>query len=404
MKSVCVIGGGPAGMMAAYAAAAAGHRARLFEKNEKLGKKLYITGKGRCNITNAAPIADFFEHIVSNRNFMYSAFYTFDNTRLLEWLKRRGLPTKTERGGRVFPVSDKSSDVIRTLQKALEDAGAEVSLNTEVQSIRIQDGRCIGVIADGRPVDFDHVIVATGGVSYASTGSTGDGYAFAQAAGHKVVTPRASLVGVNTADDLGGMAGLTLKNVGLTLMCGGKAAYNDMGEMLITHTGVSGPLVLSASAYIRDDAACRLIIDLKPALDEKTLDKRLVREFADKSNADLANVLRGLLPAKMIPFILQRVRMDGGKKAHSVTKEERAALLKTLKALTLDVKAKRPLSEAVITQGGVSVHDIDPSTMRSRLCDGLSFAGEVVDVDGLTGGYNLQIAFSTGYLAGQGVE
>ena len=400
MKNVCVIGGGPAGMMAAYSAAAAGHRVRLFDKNEKLGKKLYITGKGRCNITNAAPIADFFDHIVSNKNFLYSAFYTFDNTQLMDWLAQRGLLVKTERGGRVFPVSDKSSDVIKTLGKALLDAGVLVSLRTEVQRIRIEDGRCVGVVAGGTSFDFDRVIVATGGVSYASTGSTGDGYAFAQAAGHEIITPRASLVGIDTTEDLSGMAGLTLKNVQLQLMRGGKILYSSLGEMLITHTGVSGPLVLSASAYIHEDVAYALVIDLKPALDDKTLDKRLVRDFAEKSNMDFANVLRGLLPAKMIPYIIQRTGIDGGKKAHSVTKDERTALLKTLKALTFGVKRKRALAEAVITQGGVSVKDIDASTMGSRVCEGLSFAGEVIDVDGLTGGYNLQIAFSTGYLAG----
>ena len=404
MKNVCVIGGGPAGMMAAYSAASAGHRVRLFDKNEKLGKKLYITGKGRCNITNAAPIADFFNQIVSNRHFLYSAFYTFDNSQLMDWLAQHGLPTKTERGGRVFPVSDKSSDVIKTLGKALADMGVTVSLRTEIQSLRIENGRCVGVVADGMPLVFDRVIVATGGVSYASTGSTGDGYAFAQAAGHTIIPPQASLVGVETAEDLGDMAGLTLKNVGLKLMSDGKELYDNLGEMLFTHTGVSGPLVLSASAYIHDDVAYELVIDLKPALDGKTLDKRLVRDFAEKSNMDFANAMRGLLPAKLIPYIVQRTLIDGGKKVHSITKEERATVLKMLKALTLGVKRKRPLAEAVITQGGVSVQDIDASTMHSRVCDGLSFAGEVIDVDGLTGGYNLQIAFSTGYLAGACVE
>lgn len=400
MKDVCVIGGGPAGMMAAYTAAVSGHRVRLLEKNEKLGKKLYITGKGRCNLTNAAPIADFFDCIVSNPSFLYSAFYTFDNTQLLEWLAQHGLPTKTERGGRVFPVSDKSSDVIRTIEKAMVGAGVTVLLRTEVQSLFIDNGCCTGVICGGRQMPFDRVIVATGGISYASTGSTGDGYVFAQAAGHKVTAPEASLVGVDLAEDVSTLAGLTLKNVGFRLVCGNKTIYEDMGEMLWTHTGVSGPLVLSASAYMRDGQQYRIVIDLKPALDEHTLDKRLVRDFAENSNKDFANVLGGLLPAKMIPYIIARSGIGADRKSHSVTKEERMVLGRTLKALMVDVRRKRPIQEAVVTRGGICIGEVDPSTMHSKQCDGLSFAGEVLDVDGLTGGYNLQIAFSTGYLAG----
>ena len=251
MKNICVVGGGPAGMMAAYAAAGCGHNVRLFEKNEKLGKKLYLTGKGRCNLTNAAPIEDFFDNIVTNKNFLYSAFYTFDNTQLIEMLLQHGLVTKTERGGRVFPVSDKASDVIKTLEKAMSAAGVTVSLRTNVESIAVDSGRCVGVVVDGGLMAFDNVIVTTGGVSYTSTGSTGDGYIFAQMAGHTIVAPQASLIGVDTAEDVSVLAGLSLKNVGLSLVSNGKTIYAGMGEMLFTHTGVSGPLVLSASAYAR---------------------------------------------------------------------------------------------------------------------------------------------------------
>ena len=255
----------------------------------------------------------------------------------MDWLAQRGLPTKTERGGRVFPVSDKSSDVIKTLGKALSDVGVTVSLRTEVQSLRIEEGRCVGVVAEGTPLDFDRVIVATGGVSYASTGSTGDGYAFAQKAGHTVIPPQASLVGVDTAEDLSSMAGLTLKNVGLKLMAAVRYYTAARARCYLRTRGVSGPLILSASAYIQDDVDYELVIDFKPALDERMLDRRLIRDFEDKSNMDFANVLRGLLPAKLIPYIMQRTGIDGGKKANSITKNERAALLKTLKALAIGV-------------------------------------------------------------------
>ena len=400
MKQVCVVGGGPAGMMAAWAAAENGCRVHLYEKNEKLGKKLYITGKGRCNLTNAAPIEDFFDQIVSNKHFLYSAFYTFDNAGLIDWMARYGLKTKTERGGRVFPVSDKASDVIKTLEKALDDAGVTVLRDTGVQSVQIENGRCTGIVADGQFVAYDHVIVATGGVSYASTGSTGDGYQFAKAVGHAVVAPEASLVGIDTQEDVHDMAGLSLKNIGLSLETQKGCIYADRGEMLFTHTGISGPLVLSASAFMHGAGPYRIIIDLKPALDNKTLDNRLLRDITEKSNMDLLNMLRGLLPSKMIPYIIAQTGIDAHKKAHSITKEERAALVRYLKTLEFGALSKRPIAEAVITQGGVDVKEVDASTLRSKKCEGLSFAGEVLDVDALTGGYNLQIAFSTGYLAG----
>lgn len=401
MKRVCIIGGGPAGIMAAYAAAAAGKDCDLFDGNEKLGKKLYLTGKGRCNVTNAAPIEDFFDNVVSNGVFLYSALYTFNNTDLMDMLKKFGLETKVERGGRVFPVSDKSSDVIKALSKALVSAGVNVKFGSKVQGLIINENRVTGIKLGGQELKYDSVIVATGGLSYPSTGSTGDGYDFARQAGHTVIKPVASLVGVDTEEDVRALAGLTLKNVSLTLKSGGKTVFSEQGEMLFTHTGVSGPLVLSASAYMQDARRYKIIIDLKPALDYKTLDARLLKDFAEKSNKDFNNVLSGLLPAKLISYFAGVTGISSEKKAHSITKEERTRLERALKGLELGVKAKRPVEEAVITRGGVSVKEIDSSTMQSKLCGGLYFAGEVIDVDALTGGYNLQIAFSTGYLAGK---
>ena len=400
MKHIGIVGGGAAGMMAAYAAAGRGYRVSLFEKNEKLGKKIYITGKGRCNITNAAPIEDFFEKIVTHGSFLYSALYTFSNVQLVEMLRAYGLETQVERGGRVFPVSGKSSDVIRTLEKAVKQSGAVCLLNENVLDILIEKNCAVGLVCGGRSLFFDSVIIATGGRSYPATGSTGDGYTFAQRAGHKIIAPQPSLVAVDTTEDVSALAGLTLKNVTLTLMQGKHVVYKEQGEMLFTHTGVSGPMVLSASAYMNEEHEYKMIVDFKPALDGQTLDARLIRDFTEKSNKDFSNVLGGLLPAKMIPLIIANVGIDADKKAHSITREERKALMQALKAFPLTVKGKRPIDEAVVTRGGVDVGEVDPSTMQSRICSGLYFAGEVLDVDALTGGYNLQIAFSTGYLAG----
>ncbi len=400
MKRVFVIGGGPAGMMAAYAAAMSGKDVTLFDKNEKLGKKLYITGKGRCNITNAAPISEFHEHVVQGGLFLYSAFYALDNMALLELLSRYGLKTKTERGGRVFPESEKASDVTKALERALKDVGVRLSMNTGVREIIIENGRVEGIVAGGKQLECGSVIVATGGLSYPSTGSTGDGYEFAKRAGHTVAPLSASLVGLDTAEDVSGLAGLTLKNVGFLLLRGNKAVYSEQGEMLFTHTGVSGPLVLSASAHIKIDGQYEAEVDLKPALDEATLDKRLQRDIAEKRNKDFANVLSGLEPARLIPLIVKSTGIAPDKKANSITREERAKLARTLKGLRFHIKGKRPIEEAVITRGGVDLKQIDPSTMQSKFTHGLYFAGEVIDADAYTGGFNLQIAFSTGYLAG----
>ena len=399
MAAVCVIGAGPAGMMAAYAAAQNGHQVTLIDKNEKLGKKLFLTGKGRCNITNAAPIEDFFDSVVHGGLFLYSAFYTFDNLQLIALLERFGLSTKTERGGRVFPESDKSSDVIKALTKALHEAGVRIRLKTKADALVFDDGRIAGVVCSGERMDFDRVVVATGGLSYPSTGSTGDGYAFAKAAGHTIAALSASLVGIETTQNVAELAGLTLKNVGFSLMQGKKRIYQDQGELLFTHTGLSGPLVLSASAYM-NGADYTAVIDLKPALDAKTLDARLLRDFAEQSNKQFASILRGLVPGALIPLLTARCGIPADLPAHSITRGQRNVLCSELKALSFCVRGKRPIQEAVITRGGVDLAQIDPSTMQSRLCEGLFFAGEVIDADALTGGYNLQIAFSTGYLAG----
>ena len=400
MKKVCVIGAGAAGMMAAYAAAEAGCAVTLIEKNEKLGKKLYITGKGRCNITNSADISEFFDSVVTNNTFLYSAFYTFPNSSLIEFLEKFGLKTKNERGGRVFPVSDKSSDVIKTFEKALASAGVDVRLNTNVKRV-LTDGKKITQIETDDIEDFDSVIIACGGVSYPSTGSTGDGFKFAKELGHTVVEPSSTLVGLNTVDDVSSLAGLTLKNVNLKLLEDGRQVFSQQGEMLFTHTGISGPLVLSASAYMRDGRECEAVIDLKPALSDKTLDDRLIRDFTERANQNFSNVLGGLLPGGLIDYVISVCSIKADAKANSITKEQRRELALVLKGLKFKIKEKRPLKEAVVTRGGVSVKEIDPSTMQSKLVEGLYFAGEVIDVDALTGGYNLQIAFSTGWLAGK---
>ncbi len=400
MRRVFVIGGGPAGMMAALSASMSGKDTTLFEKNEKLGKKLYITGKGRCNLTNAAPISEFHEHVVHGGSFLYSAFYALSNDALIELLSRYGLSVKTERGGRVFPESDKSNDVNKALERALKDAGVNISLGASVERIVLESNKVTGIVAEGKRLECDSVIVATGGLSYPSTGSTGDGYEFARAAGHKVTSLSPSLVGLETCEDVSALAGLTLKNVELSLLRGKKTIYREQGEMLFTHTGISGPLVLSASAHMTGDDGYSVMLDLKPALDEGMLDKRLQRDIAEKQNKDFANLMAGLEPARLVPYIIDLTGIAPEKKAHSITREERAALMRTLKAMPFAIRKKRPINEAVITRGGVDLKEINPSTMQSKLCEGLYFAGEVIDADAYTGGFNLQIAFSTGYLAG----
>lgn len=398
-----VVGGGPAGMMAAYAAKEGGGQVALLERNHQLGKKLLITGKGRCNITNGADVEAFIASVPVNPSFLYSAFYSFTNRDLLDLLHRYGLQTKVERGGRVFPVSDRSMDVLETLRKMISDVSIYTGCRTE--RILLENGKLVGVqLYDGRIFKADRVILATGGVSYPVTGSTGDGYKMAQEAGHTIVPPKASLVPLVTVEKWPEeVMGLSLKNVSLRVLDKkGREVYSDFGEMLFTHFGVSGPIVLSASSHIRAVDGHRLHIDLKPALSEKQLDDRLVRDFDKYSRKDFVHALDDLLPKKLIPIIVRLSEIDSQKKVHQVTRQERQKLVELFKALPLTVKAMRPVSEAIITSGGVKVGEINPSTMESKIVPGLYFCGEMIDVDAYTGGFNLQIAFSTGFLAGKG--
>lgn len=405
MDDVIVIGGGAAGMMAAFTAARNGCRVRLLEKNEKLGKKLYITGKGRCNLTNGADVEELLNHVVSNRKFLYSAFNGFSNRDMMELLEEAGLPLKTERGNRVFPVSDKSSDVIRTLQRLLKEAGVRICLNCQAEAVLTEDSVCRGVrLTDGQVYPAGQVIVATGGLSYPSTGSTGDGYRFASGCGHKVTELSPALVPFCGEEEwIGRLQGLSLKNVSVRLSQGKKIYYEEFGEMLFTHFGVSGPAVLSGSSvtarYLKR-GPLTLSIDLKPALTEEQLNQRLVRDFSALQNKQFKNALQGLLPAKLIPVVVERSGIHPEKQVNAVTRKEREQLVRLIKHFTLTLTGVRDYNEAIITQGGVSVKEMNPVTMESKLVKGLFFAGEVLDVDAMTGGYNLQIAWSTGYAAG----
>jgi len=407
MNKVIVVGGGAAGMMAAISAADSGAEVILIEKNEKLGKKVYITGKGRCNITNESDVENLLKNVRSNPKFLYSAFYTFDSYRMMDFLEGEGLKLKTERGNRVFPESDKSSDVIKTLKKALEKRKVKIVLNTKVLNIDIKDGICHGVIVQSGDKSgsytADKVIVATGGCSYQSTGSTGDGYRFAKDADIKVTKCYPSLVPFNIGSDIPKrLQGLSLRNVKVTLSDKGKVLYEELGEMLFTHFGVSGPLVLSASTLAsgKDVSQMELSIDLKPALSKEQLDERILRDFSENRNSYFKNSLSRLLPAKMIPVIVELSEIDEKKQVNNITKEERNRLVNLLKRLTFKVESLRGFNEAIITKGGVSVKEINPGTMEAKKVKGLFFAGEVLDLDAVTGGYNLQIAWSTGYLAG----
>lgn len=404
MSSVAVVGGGPAGMLAAAAAGRHGHTVTLFEKNEKLGRKLYLTGKGRCNITNNADISDFFAQIARNPKFMYSAFHGFDNRDMVALLEDMGVPTKVERGGRVFPASDRSSDVIRALAAYLRQSGATVRLNAAVTDIQKADGG-FSLTAGGEIYLFDNVVLCTGGASYPATGSTGDGYAFASALGHTVTPIAPSLVPLETEEAWPAqLQGLSLRNVTLRAFRGKKLLFEDLGEMLFTHYGVSGPLVLHAvSRFAEEPAGVLLKLDLKPGLTEEQLDRRILRDFEKYTNRRVGNALCDLLPLRMTPVVIELAGLSGETSVHEVTRPMRAALCTTLKHMELHVKKARPMEEAIITRGGIAVKEIDASTMESRLVPGLYFAGEVIDVDAATGGYNLQIACSTGVLAGSSI-
>lgn len=407
-KKLIVVGGGAAGMMAALFAARAGARVLLLERNEKLGKKVYITGKGRCNVTNAADEEEFMRRILRNPRFMYASFAALSNQELMQLIESLGVPLKVERGERVFPVSDHSNDVIQALHRELERLGVEIRCNCRVASLMADEGRCEGVTTEaGEKLFADAVILATGGASYPSTGSTGDGYALAEATGHKVEEPLPSLVPIETKESWPAtLMGLTLKNVRLSAYQAGgrkeKCIYSEMGEMLMTHFGVSGPLVLTLSGLLpRDLSNVRLSIDLKPALDAQTLDARLVRDFRELSRKQLSAVMDGLVPHNLGQQLLVLARISGAAPVHSVTAEQRHALVELLKNVPLTPKRLRGFDEAIVTRGGVCVKDVNPSTMESKRLPGLYFAGELLDVDATTGGFNLQIAFSTGALAGQ---
>lgn len=409
MSKVIVIGGGPAGMFAAYYAAKSGHQVTLLEKNEKLGKKLYITGKGRCNVTNASDMETIFQNVVSNRKFLYSAFYSCTNEMVMDFFREQGLELKIERGNRVFPVSDHSSDVIAALKKALDQVGVKVLLHTTVKELMQEEEKVTGVLlSDGKKMTADKVVIATGGISYPSTGSTGDGYVFAEKTGHRMVTPTPSLVPLHTKEAwVPELQGLSLKNVSVKIMDGKKVLFEDFGEMLFTHFGVSGPMILSASGSIKPDKFEKepiMYINLKPALDEEQLDRRILREFEEAMNKQFKNSINKLYPSKLIPVMIELSGIDPEKKVNEISKEERRRLLELTRALPVTITGLGEFKEAIITKGGVSVKDVNPSTMESKLIKDLYFCGEVLDLDALTGGYNLQIAWSTGYLAGISIE
>lgn len=410
MSKVAVIGGGAAGMMAAISAAQHGHEVSLFEKNEKLGKKIYITGKGRCNLTNNCDVEELLQAVCTNRKFLYSAFYGFTSQDTIDFFENAGMKTKTERGNRVFPVSDHSSDVIAALSRTLRKSGVHVYLDTEVKRVQIDaEGCAAGVeLSDGTKETTDAVIVATGGISYRTTGSTGDGYRFAQETGHTVTELSPSLVPMETEQMWAQkMQGLSLRNVEVTIFDGKKELYREFGEMMFTHFGVTGPLILTASCAVQKKLRVhplQLFIDLKPALSEEQLDARILREFEAAKNKQFKNVLGTLFPAKMIPVMIERSGIPAEKAIHDISREERRQLIELTKRFPLTLTRLRDYNEAIITRGGVSVKDVNPTTMESKKVKGLYFAGEVLDLDAVTGGYNLQIAWATGHAAGSSVQ
>lgn len=408
MNTVLIVGGGAAGMLAGIAAAMKGSTVHIFEKNEKLGKKVYITGKGRCNVTNACDTEELFEHVVTNAKFLYSSFYGFTNFDMMELLESAGCPLKTERGKRVFPVSDKASDVIRALSERLSKLGVSIHLGQEAESLLIEDGMLRGLVIkrgeEKKRVLGDQVIVACGGLSYPSTGSDGAGYKLARQAGHSITPLSPALVPFVTEEAVvKELMGLSLRNVEAAVRKGKKVIYKEFGEMLFTHYGVSGPVLLSASSRAAKElkkGTLTLSIDLKPALSEEQLDARILRDFDAALNKQFKNALDHLYPAKLVPVMVERSGISPEKKVHEITREERQSLIRATKAFTLTLTGLRGFNEAIITQGGVTVKEVNPSTMESKLLSGLYFAGEVLDLDAVTGGFNLQIAWSTGWAAG----
>lgn len=414
MSHVIVVGGGAAGMFAAIAAAKNGHQVTLYEKNEKLGKKIFITGKGRCNITNAADMEELFDAVVTNSKFLHSSFYGYTNQNVIDFFENAGVPVKIERGNRVFPISDHSSDVIRALEREMKKVGVKVCLNTEVKSVEAEKGKFDKVVLkDTTTQTADACIVATGGLSYRSTGSTGDGFRFAENVGHKVTQCFPSLVPMETKEPwICELQGLSLRNVEAKILDGKKELYKDFGEMLFTHFGVSGPLIISASSYVGkkfmdkngQKKELTLEIDLKPALTEEQLDQRVLRDFEENHNRQFKNAITKLFPTKLIPVMLELGGIDPEKKVNSIEKEERKQFVHLIKHFRMTLTGLRDYPEAIITKGGVNVKEIDPGTMESKLVKGLYFAGEVLDLDALTGGFNLQIAWSTGYAAGNAIQ
>ncbi|TAN70130.1 NAD(P)/FAD-dependent oxidoreductase [Paraclostridium sordellii 8483] len=404
MKKVVVIGGGAAGMVAASTAANMGNEVILLEKNDRLGKKLLITGKGRCNITNNCDIEELIENIPTNGKFLYSAFYTFTNEQVIDMFNSLGVKTKTERGKRVFPESDKAKDVVIALEKQLNQNNVKVIYNAKVDKIEQKNGYVNSVIlSNKKTIQCDSVIVATGGVSYPRTGSTGDGYKFAKNFGHTIIKPTPSLIGLETIEDVKNLEKLALRNVEIRLIDKrGKCIYEDFGEMEFSNVGIEGPIIRSASCRMKslENESYKIILDLKPALTEEVLDKRIQKDFKKYTNKKFENSLDDLLPKKLIPFIVNLSGIDSETVVHQISREQRKSLVSLLKGIEFNVKRYKPIDEAIVTSGGVKTNEINSSTMESKLVKGLYFAGEVIDVDAYTGGFNLQIAFSTGYVAG----
>ena len=401
MAKVIVIGAGPAGIMAAIHASKK-HNVILLDGNDRIGKKLFITGKGRCNVTNAKDISEFFDYIPGNPHFLYSALYSYTNEDTINFFENAGIKLKTERGGRIFPMSDKSSDIIKGLSIGLKEANVQVKLNSKVTNIIYNNDKITGVeINNTTKLNGDHFILATGGASYPLTGSRGEGQKFAKSLGHTIIDLKPSLVPIELNEPwLKELMGLSLKNISLSILKNNKVVYKNQGEMMFTNYGMSGPLVLSGSRYVKNDGNYEVSLDLKPALNESELDKRLQKDFLKYQNKEFKNSLDDLLPQKMIPLIIKLSNIPENKKVNVITKEERKNLVYLLKNLKAKIKGLRPIEEAIVTAGGINTLEIDPSTMKSKIISNLSFAGEVIDVDAFTGGYNVQIALSTGYIAG----
>lgn len=416
MSKVLIIGGGAAGMFASVFAAMSGHEVHVFEKNDKLGRKLFITGKGRCNITNACDLEELFPAVITNSRFLYSSFYSYTNQDVIDFFERLGVKTKIERGNRVFPESDHSSDVIRALEREMRNVGVKIHLDTEVKKVIAEDNHFQEIIlSDGAHIQGDACIIATGGVSYRLTGSTGDGHRFANDLGHKVTELLPALVPMETKETwVPELQGLSLRNINASVYEGKKKLYEEFGEMMFTHYGVTGPVILSASSVIGKrltknlqegmDKAIILKIDLKPALSKEQLDQRVLRDFEENKNKQFKNSLNKLFPAKLIPVMIELSGISPDKKVNEISREERQHFVELIKALPMTLSRLRGFNEAIVTKGGVSVKEVNPSTMESKLVQGLYFAGEVLDLDALTGGYNLQIAWSTAYLAGTNIR